>query len=1799
MGLLLIFISSDVKSQNPNINEFVLFEDDFEDGTNSNWELAPQWKMQNEPRNSYLTGRGHSWANLKIGNNWTNYRVNLKFRILNEGFHLMVRLNNQGRYYVGVDQDGLTLNKQFFPNQFLPTLEQKGFTIRRNTWHTITVTVIDNRIRIAIDGLNHIDYIDNNNPFTQGKFALETIWDDESHIHFDDISIIGFEPVSFPTPTSTSTPTPSPYPPTPTLPPRPTHTPIPEPEPTTQPGQEVLGEILWTYDFTSTNLFSDEIYVVPPPGYELGEIISGESIPNDTHRGLSDGTGATINVSANKGGLLLFPVQPVGSGGAVIRFGVKTSGQGAQIALGGLDANQSEGRGNMDGSIATRVLINSEHLQDQWQLLSLYIDPVVDGVVPVIQVVSTSENNSTSVYLDNLEIIGFSSDEAIPMIDFGREDRYGSVPFNTNWGETVWNYGFSNNNLASDNILVHSPGNPGDFEFATYQLGESIPGDEMYNLSDGIGATFHVNRGKGITLFGPNQPIGPGGALVSVSVWANRPGAQVAIGGLDSMEAIGLQGIDGSIATRVPANTEQLQHGWHRLTLYIDPQKARKDRIIPVLQVLSLVETQTDVYVDNLRVTALSAEEAARLRLQLPTLTQTPPMTLHIGDFTFEVESYDHYVWKDWKPLIQAYTGMVNVSGTAWTTFNCKDYFGNLSHTLLEPVKLNVVEFVDNPAIQISLQEARFFNPNVSLGQTLRINLPTNFYLNKPLLAETLVEFMDIKLHMLKFLMTDKGKIKVRFDNLTVECNSGPFHQTYYGNVIEGSALYPTSPAVPLNSVELYVAGFTLYLDRIEFKPNEAIASAELELPPSITRMKSCEPPRIKLGDISINPECQFYQSLPALEYGPWDVSTTGMRIEGKGAVADFSPIFPWNQSTGTWRGLQILNAHTFSDSSEDILSNSGYLKAGYDIKNGLLSTAGLSGDFTLNHPFLFKSVQPYGYDIRLNHGSLTMKDNQIIAGNFTDGWIELPKTAVVEKIGNQTYERIRATFGSPVGLTLDQDLNLFGHVEITQNMYWGKFTQRPARFQALEFYALRNVTDNANSCFYLAGRFDDDLEPYWPLDGKGKEAAFKNPSFSGGLCQDMIGQGIQGVTLKFKENFPSPPPVQFDIFTPDTPNQQKLSFSNLRNDFSWLNIVSQGVHGILIVPSQNPIKDELGPTHKASYVADTFFDTEFISSIPEEKLLQFQFVDSAVYHSEVNGQVWLNGPIGGPNHKEPISFRNMNFTSTAHIAAASVVIENPMQWDYWGVELVQKPASARAGVLNVKTGQIFLTAAGIQEKRHFMQPFWLTWGEILASGHLGQLYFDYNSSYQAFDHFPFVHEYVALSEYDEADAIDKENAYLHACGTLHFDFFGAYDFNILDYNDIQKPNAPHNGRRIELCLDSDDPRCTVQKPTETHLYRNWSNGFGHFHFDIHYNDNTQNGFLGNGTMEFYRIHDPIDAWIELSSTGYSNQKICMGAVDNQSHDFDLGPFDSFGSIDGIKTVNDACIEEGLLKQVDLFGHLNKKSDYFLSSLETTTNADLFYTLTPAVSDMTLEGSLKLSLLNLSIIDRTAVKLDGKINYIINRELDFVEGLIEGNIEAKIEPTVDVDISSPAFVEADGLLNWHIGSWSEGSYQAIQAELNTIKILKILEAGGGFYLGYNAPKDKAHILIDAENKGKYGIETSLLPDKLSGFYGHLKYSEPLELEVISGGFEVSAGLGIFDDSPNPHFITKCGFDVWGSLFYVVSIDAGANTEYRFGPCTGFVGKLYVKPCINLLFGEICYELNLGLSITNCGLDWSW
>jgi hypothetical protein len=168
----------------------ILFADDFESGVGP-WELDSGWSIIDDGGNNVLQGSGHSWAYLPVGEMWTDYRFEARVKLVRQEIHLNVRMNDRGRYFIGLHEGGVVLNKQYWPDVFLNDLLGAKFFVAPGEWHMVEITAKGNRIQIAVDGIDRVEYFDIDDPFLNGTIALETIHDGKALSLVDDVFVEG------------------------------------------------------------------------------------------------------------------------------------------------------------------------------------------------------------------------------------------------------------------------------------------------------------------------------------------------------------------------------------------------------------------------------------------------------------------------------------------------------------------------------------------------------------------------------------------------------------------------------------------------------------------------------------------------------------------------------------------------------------------------------------------------------------------------------------------------------------------------------------------------------------------------------------------------------------------------------------------------------------------------------------------------------------------------------------------------------------------------------------------------------------------------------------------------------------------------------------------------------------------------------------------------------------------------------------------------------------------------------------------------------------------------------------------------------------------------------------------------------------------------------------------------------------------------------------------------------------------------------------------------------------------------
>jgi len=158
----------------------LLFHDDFEDGIDRHWDAAPGWSVVEDTTGNHVA-RGDGlwqWAILDQGQNWTDYVVRFRLKILTGGFQLNFRLSNPSgsrtRYIAGFRENTVFIDVERPPNAYSSLASNWGaIPFALGTWNDIEVQAAGGDLRIFIDGWLVLEYSDPG-PLSMGGIALET-----------------------------------------------------------------------------------------------------------------------------------------------------------------------------------------------------------------------------------------------------------------------------------------------------------------------------------------------------------------------------------------------------------------------------------------------------------------------------------------------------------------------------------------------------------------------------------------------------------------------------------------------------------------------------------------------------------------------------------------------------------------------------------------------------------------------------------------------------------------------------------------------------------------------------------------------------------------------------------------------------------------------------------------------------------------------------------------------------------------------------------------------------------------------------------------------------------------------------------------------------------------------------------------------------------------------------------------------------------------------------------------------------------------------------------------------------------------------------------------------------------------------------------------------------------------------------------------------------------------------------------------------------------------------------------------
>lgn len=1082
----------------------------------------------------------------------------------------------------------------------------------------------------------------------------------------------------------------------------------------------------------------------------------------------------------------------------------------------------------------------------------------------------------------------------------------------------------------------------------------------------------------------------------------------------------------------------------------------------------------------------------------------------------------------------------------------------------LKPRDFTVVDFIGDSLKHLSLPEARSIEPSSSVGDEMTILLPDRG-------EASLAGAESIKATRLREeLLIDRNLVVDLFGKQTPDGIRVAFRDVEWDGPVQpkvvltdGIAVYPSATPIPIPPAQLDLKnGFSLEIDSMTITPSEAKAQGGVLLPPSIITSDTCTHARLDLPETKITPYCEFYREVADSSFGRWAVGETGLEVLGNGYVLDFSStqsasgISP---SLGNvWKGVVLRNGETPSP-MPDVISNRGYVKGHYSFSNALITGDGLAGRFDLTELFNFTALDPYGYRVYLPNGYLKLVSSAIDTGEFKNGEIWLPKAAVTRGVAGSVAVTRYAT------LAVQKDMDLFAPVKYDGALAWGEMVKHTGD---VWHYLLTSSADSGS--FWLASHWKD---PFYPVN----DSVYLTP-FLGMPETQLESQDMQGVT------FPTLKNRDFHILTNDIPDQNNsIKFPEGTVAGVWMNVGRAGVHTeVLLRPNATEPGDiNVGPIWAPYYEADSVpFKIRFgvpgggvpldlthaTGYNPDKGFMRMQFVESAVWHSGLSGAVFLEGPIG-----MPLLFEDMTFTSTANNAGGKVNFAGNDTLDYWGLEMVAKDTSTSAGIMAVKQGVIYLTAAGMAEKQHFAEPFWLVWGEMEASGNFGKLFFDYNNVGQEFDDFGYTTQFVALSPYDPAAPADS--GYIQTFGSVSIPFFGAKMMSISDYKSSM-PDTPYFGRFVRVL---DVPHLGAGA-SELSWARDWAGGFADLAFEMSYDTVLQNGFWGPGDVSMFGISDgSMNAFLRMSSASS-----CFRVIESSQHGFDIGPVASMGRIAEIWGCG--CIEDGTLRQIALGGQLSHSVTSTVLQARAADAVSLVFGYSPDRITFFANGQM---FINLGGSD---VDVFGLTHFTVDRANAFAEGYFKGTVSLGAVVGIPIVAGANSGISGFGEFSWHAGL----DYQSMQGRVgvamyNMVGGLGVTVGGGialetGIFLGINAPKDKAWVMDGID--GRFALNKGGLPSRLTGFYAYLGIKQGIDLFIVSGGYQVYVGIGAFapsfSDPITGGIVGNFGIYIWGKILGgLVSASAWGNLQLVAAIPPAFEGSVGLEACVLwLLCGSV-------------------
>ena len=159
-------------------NEIELFSSDFESGSGG-WEFSDNqaWSVVQTQDSKALRGSGHVHA--FAGDDWDEIIWRMRVNLSTGRAHLNFHASNGRRYLISFGQDWTQLMRD-------EMLAATDISHSLEEWHVVEISLLQNTIRIAVDGVLEIEQMESN-PLPPGGIWLEVL--DTSVVLFDDVHV--------------------------------------------------------------------------------------------------------------------------------------------------------------------------------------------------------------------------------------------------------------------------------------------------------------------------------------------------------------------------------------------------------------------------------------------------------------------------------------------------------------------------------------------------------------------------------------------------------------------------------------------------------------------------------------------------------------------------------------------------------------------------------------------------------------------------------------------------------------------------------------------------------------------------------------------------------------------------------------------------------------------------------------------------------------------------------------------------------------------------------------------------------------------------------------------------------------------------------------------------------------------------------------------------------------------------------------------------------------------------------------------------------------------------------------------------------------------------------------------------------------------------------------------------------------------------------------------------------------------------------------------------------------------------